>query len=263
MEWSVDPSTGVVSTREPRMECAFEVGDWHSFLSPGKASLHAEGAVRDARQDEGGFAAKHDVRLRTGSAIVTQRERFGTRELERHLSIEPTSTLKLGDFVARFVFDAAEFERATVDGDTFEHRGRNRYLQYPATTVHLDGPGGQVSITGDATELPEGMVLVVYARDEPPDRWVVHVRALARGSGNGFLRLYWGPVTHSELIDRVVRLLGLQDALAYYRERASAAPLLPAGVPFQYVEYADISEETRVAITAKCEYESEGGRAEG
>lgn len=262
MRWSVEADSGIVVAEDPYVECSFEVGDWHSFLSLGGDSLEASHTLRHVRHHDRGFEADHDIRLKTGSAVISQRERFWNLFIERQFSLTPTSRLQLGDFVVRFVFDATEFTEASIGGNRFEHRGRNRYLQYPSRTVRLHGVGKTITITGEANGLPSGMDLMTYARDESPDRWVVHLRALVRDVDLGFLRLYRGPWSRIESLDRAVERLGLDRHLLYCRERASKRPHWPT-IPFQYVRYVELQPDENLEISAECTLESGAPEAEG
>lgn len=263
MNWAVDPDSGSVSGVDPDVRCGFELGDWFSFASLDSGGLNATRTLCSSEREDTIYRAKHHVSLRSGSGVLTQTEDFRDGGIDRTLKLRPTSVIDLGDLVLRFEFNAGTFPIAEIANRTFEHHGRNRYLQFDTTRVRLCGPTRDISINADALSLPDGMNLVIYVRDEPPDRWIVHVRALAHGSDRGFVRFYDLPWTHLPFVDRLVRCLRMTGPLRYCRERGTAIRFLPDAIPFQYVESVNVKADDQVAIHAECSIEPGCERTKG
>ena len=261
MDWAVDTELGSVSGVDPDTQCGFELGDWYSFVSLDSGALDATRTLRSSERQDSFYCAEHYVSLRSGSGIVTQTEVFRGDGIDRTLELRPAPEMEIGDFVLRFVFDADTFPVADIADQTFKHHGRNRYLQFDVERVRLWGGTREIFIDATASSLPDAMDLVVYVRDEQPNRWVVHVRALVRHTNHGFVRLYDFPVTRLSFLDELVRRLRLTGLLRYCRERGTTVRYLPDALPFQYVESVELDDDDTVELRADCRVESGSKRA--
>jgi len=256
MNWEVDPESGSVSNRDLDIQCGFELGDWYSFTSLNSGNLSGTRLLREYDHSQSFYRADHEITLHSGSGIVTQSEEFGEHSINRTLILEPTSPIFIGDFVLRFVVDAHSYPVAQIAGKTFEHQGKNRYLQFDVAKAQLQGEQGTISFEAGNCSLPDEMSLVVYVRDQPPDQWVIHIRALARSTGEGFVRLYNNSVKRLPALDEIIRLFGLIKFLRYCREYGTRVWYLPNALPFQYVEYIKLDPTDVLEICATCQIDS-------
>jgi hypothetical protein len=255
MRWTVtDP--GILSCAdEPGptpSEVQFEVGDWHSFTSlTAKTNVPIQHSIET--QTEETFHGEHRVDFQSGTALIERSESFSGRTIDRSLTLTTPSRVSIGDFVARFVFRDATSSTAEIAGRHFEHRGQNRYHQFATDTATIRDTEGAFTITTVESDLPKGMELFTYVRDEPPDTWVVHVRVLAIDGTDGMVRLSYLPVTHISVIDWVVRNLPpLSRRLRYICERSS---IDSRWLPAQYVEWVTMDSEDRIYLGVHGEYE--------
>lgn len=233
--------------------CSFEIGDWLSTVSAGNTSQSAIHTVVGTSVSEEAFEATHRVGLASGTALVDQTERFDRKLIRRQFRVTPEDTVDFGDFVVRFVREATAVDHVEIAGREFEHRGRNRYLQFETDSVDLVGSSTDVRISLEEACLPRHVQPVIYARDEPTGDWIVHVRALTT-DGEGFLRLYPGPLNRSALLDRITRVGGLRDVLRYVRERA---PVPGRWVPLQYVHTTELTGDDEIRMDVAVEFDSE------
>lgn len=236
------------------LTCTFEVGDWLSFVSSGRATHDASYETIVPTENGRSFDSTTDIELATGHLTVADSEQVTDDRIERHLSAKGSS--RLGDIVARFVIEDATDLKAEIDGRVFDHCGRNRYLQYRTDTVSLIGDQRTIRIRAVDTNFPEELELVCYARDQPDGSWAVHVRGLAYDLDAGFLRLYWGPWRHSEWVDRIAGLPPLARRFLYVRERLSASKLwhfVPFSFPAQYVSAVGLSNIDSVSLSVTLE----------
>lgn len=256
MDWAVDLESGSVQSIDPTIRCGFELGDWHSFASLNSGSHNATRSLRSIERQDTSSQAQHQISLKSGSAIAIHTENFRPDGIDRTLRLLPDPTIELGDLVLRFVFDSDTFPVAEIADQRFAHSGGDRYLQFDVDKVRLCGDVWNASIHATALSLPDGMDLVIYVRDEPPDRWIVHIRALARHADQGFVRLYDLPVSRLQSLDKLVRFLRLNGPLRYCRERGTAVSFLPNALPLQYVESVTLTANDEVQIQAECNIDS-------
>lgn len=254
MKWTVS-DTGLVSAYDEAGpvpdEVHFEVGDWHSF-----ASLTASTAVRMEHEVsdrlDSGFNSLHRITFNTGVAELRRQERFRGRHIDRKLTLTTPGSFEVGDLVGRFVFRKEEEAIVSIAGREIPHRGLNRYYQYRTKSATIRNSEGQFTVSVVNSRLPSGMKLFVYARDEPPDSWVIHIRALSENSDAGMLRLFHLPVTHFRALDQTVESCDLLNKkLKYIRERSS---IDSRWIPFQYVERTRLNPSDTVEIEMSGEY---------
>lgn len=254
--WTVDRNTGCLTlsyNNEPFI-CSFEIGDWLSTVSAGNTQKSASHNIVKTSVTQNKFEATHRVDLVSGTAFVDQKEHFGNGSLQRQFRVTPAGTVNFGDFVIRFVRDAASIDHVEIGGCRFEHRGRNRHLQFGTDSIVLAGFSNRVRITIEDTTLPHHVEPVIYARDEPSGDWIVHVRALTT-EGPGFLRLYRGPVDRLPVLDSIVDGVdGIEDALRYIRERAT----LPGRwIPLQYVHTTELTSDDDIWMAVNVDFDAE------
>lgn len=234
------------------VECNFEMGDWLSYVSAGRDATHA--TRRTVKRDvaDGWRSTTHRIDLAAGSYEVSQTERIDGNAVDRQLTVVPVTKALLGDVVIRFSIPDAEDMTATIDGNTFDHEGRNSYHQYGTDSAGIEGRRGRFDVRAMDCSIPSGMDLVTYVRDEPGGAWVVHVRALAQDGDDGVLRLYRGGVTHFPALDEIVsRIPPLADRLRYLRERSS----FPSGlIPVQFGERVRLSPSSELRLHARGEF---------
>jgi len=254
MKWTVS-DTGLVSANDEGGpapdEVHFEVGDWHSFASlTDSKGAQMEHEVSD--RFDSGFESLHRVALNTGVAELKRQERFGGDRIDRKLTLTTPESFEIGDLVGRFVFHKEKDAVVSIAGREIPHRGLNRYYQHRTESATIKNVDGQFTVSVVDSTLPSGMKLFVYARDEPPDSWVIHVRALSEHSDAGMLRLFHLPVTHLRLLDRAVESCTLlKKNLRYIRERSN---IDSRWIPFQYVERTRLNPSDTVQIEMSGEY---------
>lgn len=167
---------------------------------------------------------------------------------QRILKVEAMESSRLMDAVLRFVVDKDHVKSAFIGTQEIIHQRRNRYHQYPLDQITLHLKNGMVlSFQPIPSVLPPGFEHVVYLRDEP-DKWVLHIRALALTPSyyvlKGCTRWYNRPFPL--VIQRIV--LGstwLRSRLLYVRERISQR------IPIQVNGAADLPKGSIIQLAVQ------------
>lgn len=233
MEWT-SKGGGLISgsvSNGPEVQCGFELGDWLSYVSAGRDQLQSTVDIDIRQANNHGLQAHHDVELVSGEVAVNQTEEYHNEAIHRTLVASSESGTPLGDFVARFAISDAD-ATAHIAGRTFYHCCENRYRQFETNRAYISGSWGNFEVFAHSVSVPEGFTPVTYVRDEPSGDWVVHVRVIADG-GEGFLRLYRGPVKRLALLDQLVDWIpGVRQRSQYLRETSAVNS---RWIPAQYV----------------------------
>lgn len=233
------------------IEASFEIGDWYSFISA-TSSFNSTKDSQVRVPDSSTYVLEHDIELSSGAVHLQQEETVQDASIEREISLTATEPIYLGDLVMRFVFQEEEKLKAIINGQEYEHRGSNYYYQYPVTKVQIKGSSGTFTIGLEDYEIPENMEMFMYVRDEPPDRWIVHIRALSMNTAYGIVRLYLPPFLNSRYLDYVVNKSSyLQSKLRYIRENLHIDSKF---IPIQYVEQTCIHKSDPLSISATGTY---------
>lgn len=231
------------------IDCGFEIGDWKSYVSAGRDSTNAKHRVERESKGQNKISVEQYVDLSSGRFEILQHEYQTGRTITRTFLVSPEGVVSLGDFVIRFSIPKSADMIASIDGKVFEHRGKNRYLQFETDSARIEGTDLAFSIRTTQVRLPNGMKLVTYVRDEPPDTWVIHARAIAFGTGNGFLRLYRGDTVHVPWIDELVKRSNwLVKRLRYLREESLISSSF---LPIQYCEWSRLSDNDLIEMTVE------------
>jgi len=243
MNYTIDESSGLLTfyPDDTAIECGFEIGNWLSYVSAGRDKTKAIHNVVNSQTSAGKIVMAHKVALGDYEFHVEQEERISNSILRRQFTVTPITLSLLGDFVVRFSFSDCGDADVIIDGKTITHQNRNIYHQYETDRVEIEGSDGRFEVETTDLSIPDGMDYVMYARDEPPDTWVIHARALTRNVDRGVLRFHRGPVSHFRFLDWLVsHSTFLSDQLRYLRERSSISSRY---IPIQY------GERTRLTST--------------
>jgi len=257
MNWQIDDISGRMTVRPGGtvIECGFEIGDWLSYLSAGRDATKATSTVIESDITRDRMSLSHRIRLETGTFELTQIERISGNTIIREFDVLPLEAGFLGDFVGRFSFPNCGDAVVSIDGKTIEHTNKNRYYQYNTHIASLSGNFGRFVVKTTRAELPDGMEYVMYARDEPPDTWVIHARALAMGTGTGVLRFHRGPFIHSQALDRIVSRSSL--IVERFRRLRERTRLPSRYIPIQYGDLTPLATTDEIQLALECKYYDE------
>jgi hypothetical protein len=81
------------------------------------------------------------------------------------------------DFVLRFQIKKKLIEYSIIENKIIYHKDTNFYHQYPVKEVYLKGESEEFKISIINSDVPNGMIPMMYVRDRE-DVWIVHVRML-------------------------------------------------------------------------------------
>lgn len=242
-----------ISPNDTTIECGFEMGDWLSYISAGRETMNAQYRTKTAAN--GTVSYSHEVSLASGSFVVDQHENISSDSIRRRFQVTSDGPSLLGDFVLRFSIPQSSDAKAVIDQKEFKHQGLNRYLQFETETACIEWKKDRFEIDVLDVSTPPGLDFVIYVRDEPPDTWILHVRAIARDGYDGVLRFHRGPISHVPQIDRLVsRSRVLSIWLRNLREQSSVPPKY---IPLQYGERARLSDSETLEMNIKATYYKE------
>jgi len=257
MNCQIDENSGQMTIRPKGavIECGFEIGDWLSYLSAGRDATKATATVVESDITPDRMSLSHRIRLEMGTFELTQTERINGNTIIREFDVLPLESGFLGDFVGRFSFPDCGDAVVSIDGRNIEHTNKNRYHQYHTDRVSLSGNFGRFVVETTKAELPDGMEYVMYARDEPPDNWVIHARVLACDTGIGVLRFHRGPFTHSQALDRIISRSSL--IAGRFRRLRERTRLPSRYIPIQYGDLTPLATTDDIQLGLKCKYYDE------
>lgn len=128
----------------------------------------------------------------------------------------------LMDFVVRFRFKNAYFDKGLIDGKEYQHRNTNVYYQYPTDSLSLFGKKHSVKVSILDCHTPSSFTPQMYLRDHQGE-WVVHARMLPNTHDKVVIKLcnpwYDTRPLPQFVSNAVLNIPGVKKALWYRCER--------------------------------------------
>lgn len=222
-----------------------EIGSLSTFFSgerPALGNIRIEQAHHWEPSAHQGRELIYDVRYPDARLHLQEVE----LEQARQLSVRALGDSLLMDAVLRFVFPLSEVRAVVLNNRPIPWKRQNKYHQEAAAIAKIQLKDGtwRTFVPLRDGELPEGLELLTYVRDEP-DAWVLHIRVRANQPTHfqirGCSRWYNKPLPAwaQRLLNR---MLLLQRTTLYIRERVSqripfqtnGAVYLPRGTSFRF-----------------------------
>jgi len=187
----VDPHNGVIRRllcpdREvPLSGGGCEFGQWYGFFSQDKlGGLNVDVTRVELEHDASHAAGVLEASLPYGRYRLTFTDRLAAGELDRAYTIESLEHGRLSDLVIRCCADPRTFPSASIDGRSYTHRRKNRFLQFPVRQAALQSDDLQIEFELTEVVAPPVLGVYTYVRDAMKEGWVVHHRLLTRNGAS-------------------------------------------------------------------------------
>lgn len=188
--WDVDKETGCITSLKFGSSPNFiypsgcETGNWRSFFTQEWGGINVEILEKKVEVSDKTVSSRYNIKLKKALIEVTQKDQLEDDILIRNYKLKALEDSYLGDFVIRYVFKSKFFNNTKIADDVLSHRNSNLYYQYPVKKAELFSNDFNVEIKVTKAIVPENMGLFIYVRDEPPDKWVTHIRAFVTKPSN-------------------------------------------------------------------------------
>jgi len=197
----------------------FELGNWYScFYQEKLAGVSSAVAFKKVNVQKNGVEAEFYIKLKKGKFKVNIKEKILKKcTIVREYTLEALEKSYIGDFVVRSVFLAEDIKEINFAKQNFIHYGNNIYYTQNVRTIILKTEFFDIESSVIEVLAPARMELVTYLRDEPPNKWVIHHRLLAKECEEHVLRIY--KIVVDEKIFPLLRIRKLRDFLWLLSER--------------------------------------------
>jgi hypothetical protein len=186
VSWSLDEDRGLVtalntSTSSLPIACwGCEVGNWFSMFSHhDMGGMGCEVLNKNITCSETLLQTSVEFQLVDGIFRINSEDRLCDGAVWRTYTLEPLEESMLGDFVMRHVASTCNCPDVMLSGQLLHHAGKNRMVTAPASSIELLGSGIHLQSQLLEMDSPSGFDRMSYARDEPPNLWILHHRFIA------------------------------------------------------------------------------------
>lgn len=184
-DWTVDPKNGLVNSLcTQRGEFAIttagcEIGNWLGFFSQQElAGVRCTIERQRIVIENAALISLFEITLPRARLALELRDSLEQGVWLRHYTARALEPSWLGDFVVRLGVSLNDWQTAGSGSRRSQHRGWNRYSQYPVRSVVLEAPRLKLESSIETWNDLGRLDTLSYWRDDPNGNWIVHHRQL-------------------------------------------------------------------------------------